>query len=116
MDGGLCPGIGAFTYDIGKREYWPKPVIDAWQIVMDGAMQKIDKYKTINPATYDMLYDHLMIERVFLDYILLRFYKGDLGSEMPFYRERFVEGITIGDIQQVRAGRYVQDFVNTLYS
>lgn len=116
MDGGLCPGIGAFTYDIGKREYWPKPIIDAWQIVMDGAMQKIDKYKTINPATYDMLYDHLMIERVFLDYILLRFYKGDLGSEMPFYRERFVEGITIGDIQQVRAGRYVQDFVDTLYS
>ena len=112
---GLCPGIGAFTYNIGKKEYWPKSVIDTWQGYVEDALEKIEKYKTIDPQTYEMLYKHITMERVFLDYVSILFYKQQLGMQYDLVRDRFVEGIRINAIEQTRSGTYIEDFISTLY-
>ena len=112
---GLCPGIGAFTYAIGVAKYWPKPVIDTWQGYVENALKKIEKYKTLDPATYDMLYKHITMERVFLDLVYLRFYETQIGMEFETVRDRFVEGVRLNKIEQTRSGTYIEDYIATLY-
>lgn len=112
---GLCPGIGAFTYAIGKAEYWPKAVIDTWQGYVESALTKIEKYKTLDPEKYDMLYKHITMERVFLDLVYLRFYQSQIGTDFEMVRERFVEGVRLNKIEQTRSGSYIEDYISTLY-
>lgn len=86
---GLCPGMGQIYYNIREKEYWPKSIIDKWQGYVEEAMQIIEKYKYTDPETYDMLYKHISLERVFLDYCYIHYYKSNVGSDYSKYFERF---------------------------
>lgn len=112
---GLCPGIGGYVYPINKKEYWPKPVIDTWQGYVDDALLKIEKYKTIDMETYDMLYKHITMERVFLDYVYLQHYvkKGD--ALFPMVRDRFAEGVRLNKIHAFRYGTLIEPYIQSLY-
>ena len=112
---GLCPGIGGYVYPINKKEYWPKSVIDTWQGYVDDAMLKIEKYKTLDPATYDMLYKHITMERVFLDYCYLQHYIKKGNVEFEFIRDRFTEGVRLNKIESMRYGTLVETYIQSLY-
>jgi hypothetical protein len=114
MDG-LAPNIGTIYFPIGRKQYWPKPIIDEWQGYVASAMEKIEKYKNTDPETYDMLYKHISMERVFLDYCYLQFYKANLGSDFNFYRDRFIADFRLNDITKTREGNYLlESYAQTL--
>ncbi len=112
---GLCPGMGSIYYHIAKAEYWPKVVIDEWQGYVESAMQKIEKYKILDPDTYEMLYKHISMERVFLDYCYINFYKENIKANLRFYQERFVADFRLNDITLTKEGNYrLEDYAETL--
>lgn len=112
---GLCPNIGGIFYAIGKKEYWPKAVIDEWQGYVALAMEKIEKYKTTDLETYEMLYKHISMERVFLDYCYLQFYKVNLGADFAFYRDRFIADFRLNNITKTKEGNYpLEAYAQTL--
>jgi hypothetical protein len=101
---GLAPGIGRIYYSIGNRKYWPKAKIDEWQGYVASALNKIEKYKTIDPKTYEMLYKHISMERVFLDYCYLQFYKANIGSDFEMIRDRFIADFRLNQITLTKEG------------
>lgn len=114
---GLCPGIGNCYYAIGKKEYWPKARIDEWQGYVQSAMEKIERYKTVDPEIYEMLYKHISMERVFLDYVYLQHYKANVGSDFNFYRDRFIADFRLNKITKTKEGNYeLEDYAETLLS
>ena len=113
----LCPNMGSIYFLIDKKEYWPKAVIDEWQGYVETAMNKIEKYKDADPKTYEMLYKHISMERVFLDYIYLHYYKTNLGVNYNFYAERFINDFRLNNITCTREGKYyLEDFAQKLIS
>ena len=111
---GLVPNCGSLYCVIGLKEYWPKAIIDEWQGYVDSALEKIEKYKSTDPKTYDMLYKHITMERAFLDYVYMQFYKSNLGSGFDTVLDRFVESVNINNIKLIRPGVYIQDYIKTL--
>lgn len=101
---GLAPGMGSIYFQVAKKEYWPKPVIDEWQGYVASALEKIEKYKNTDPVTYDMLYKHITMERVFLDYVYLQYYKANLGSDFIMHRDRFIADFRLNDITLTKEG------------
>ena len=61
-----------------------------------------------------MLYKHITMERAFLDYVYMQFYKSNLGSSFNNVRDRFIESVSINNIKLVRPGVYLQDYINIL--
>ena len=112
---GLVPECGSLYCSLDLAKYWPKSVIDEWQGYIDSALDKIEKYKNTEPDTYDMLYKHITMERVFLDYVYLQFYKAELGSKYTAVRDRFIEGFRINNIMKTREGdALLEDYAKSL--
>lgn len=112
---GLVPEFGSLYCNIGVKSYWPKSVIDEWQGYIDAALAKIEKYKKNEPATYEMLYKHITMERVFLDYVYLEFYTSELGAKLSIVRDRFIEGFRINNIMKTREGSaLLEDYAKSL--
>jgi hypothetical protein len=112
---GLYPDWGSLYSGPDVAKYWPKAVIDEWQGCVDSALSKIENYKFTEPDTYDMLYKHITMERVFLDYVYLQFYKAELGSKYTIVRDRFIEGFRINNIMKTREGdAYLEDYAKSL--
>ncbi len=108
------PKMGDCYYSIGKKEYWPKALIDEWQGYVAEAMEIIEKYKDTDKETYDMLYRHISLERVFLDYTYLYFYSANIGSRYSEIASRFAYDCSIHKITNTAEGKSIQPFLDTL--
>lgn len=113
---GLCPNIGSITYAIDNPSYWPKSVLDEWESYVISALAKIEKYKELNPDKYDMLYKHISMERLFLDYCYLKYYKANLGSKFEEVRDRFVSDYKLNKVERWKENNgSLDDFAAGLY-
>ena len=114
---GLCPGIGGIMYSIDNANYWPKAVLDEWETYVIVALEKIEKYKEINPEKYDMLYKHISMERLSIDYCYLKYYKANLGSKFEEVRDRFVADFRLNQVERWYEGDYyLETFASGLYT
>ncbi len=111
----LATDLGSIYYAIGNKELWPKVYIDEWQGYIDEAMAKIERYKTIAPETYEMLYNHISIEQIFIDNCYIKFYPTNLGSKYSFHVNRFAENVLTNKILlDAEHGHYMPDYVREL--
>ena len=53
-------GVGGQV--MGQPKYWPLPILQQWVKGMFGAIDELEKYKTINPGLYTITVDHIHIE------------------------------------------------------
>lgn len=53
-------GVGGQV--MGQPKYWPLPILQKWVEGMYGAIDELEKYKTINPGLYAITVDHIHIE------------------------------------------------------
>ncbi len=67
-----------FKYDLycayNNSEYWPKHILDGWMNYIDQALKDIEHLKNSQPERYDMLYKHIALERISVEYMLVTWY------------------------------------------
>lgn len=111
----LAKDSGSIYYPIEQRHLWPKVKIDEWHGYLDEAEKRIEKYKTVDYDTYEMLYNHISIERIFLDHVSVQFYSESLGSRYASYVLRYADNVLKHKI--LLAGEhstYMPDYVRQL--
>ena len=72
---GYSRGNRSTDFDGVQEKYWPKHVIDTWHGNVRAALSAIAPLEERDKAKYEVLYKHIVLERVFLDYILLELYQ-----------------------------------------
>lgn len=78
---GYSRGNRSTDFSAVQERYWPKHVIDSWQGNVNAALEKIASLQERNKERYDVLYKHIVLERVFLDYVLLELYQSKLDAD-----------------------------------
>lgn len=68
-------------FNVASKEFWPKGELDRWSGLFKQAFTAIEKYKTSNPALYTKIYNHICVEKVSLDYMLLTLYADTYTAE-----------------------------------
>lgn len=111
---GLYTGTKPVQDVVELKEFWPKRIIDAWQGNVKDALDKIEKLKDTDLERYEMLYKHITCERVFLDYVSIKFYDTDIGSDITKYVERHLNDIELNSIHRLSEGRTITSYLTEL--
>ena len=80
-DDGLYTGNFSVYHKALKSEYWPYQLLRQWMTYVDKALSEIEYLKTGDPAQYELLYKHIVCERVTLSYLMLELYESKLTTE-----------------------------------
>lgn len=111
---GAFQGTYTVMFDINNKKYWPKNVIDTWQGNVTDALEKIKPLQNTDPERYQMLYNHIVMERVFLDYVLLEHYSANLGAKFDYYKNTFVEAVELNNIMRTSEGGRITAYIEQL--
>ena len=89
--------------------------VDAVKLLESGLLSKIEKYKTIDYDIYQMLYKHITLERVFLDFVYIDLYgEATLGAEYKTICTRFVDSVRLNGIHMIRENVAIEDYLRGL--
>lgn len=96
QDSKKIAATGIINYSVGK-EYWKYEMLRGWLDKIDEARALIAKYKTSNPAEYEVLKEHIDIEWVCPAYYMLEFNSGSLSdreyNEMVMYFKKDISAL-----------------------
>jgi hypothetical protein len=99
---GYSRGNQSMYFAALNKKYWPKHVIDTWKGYVDKALAKIEPLKSTHKSRYDILYKHIVQERVFLDYVLLENYSSYFDANGLFaLKTSFKEAATLNKMTAV---------------
>lgn len=73
--------------DITNSVYWPKNIVAEWKADIDEAVDAIAEYKLSDPELYESLYNHIRLERISVDYMLLKYYANSLDNASELAKE-----------------------------
>ncbi len=82
-------------------QFWPKQTLLQWMDKFDGAIEQIEGLKTTDLAKYNSLYKHIVMERLYVNYMLVIFYADtSLAQEATAWKQQFktdvrLTGLTI---------------------
>lgn len=74
-------GTSVHSDDLAKAEVWPEGMIRSWMRLIDEAYGAIAHYQTTDPATYEVLSRHILIESVFPRFVLCTTYASSFDDE-----------------------------------
>lgn len=75
-------------YVAANEIYWKKPSLTYWFEKANDAIKAIEPIKTYDPVKYEILYDHIIMERISYEYLLAVACQDDLSAEeLNFYRQ-----------------------------
>ncbi len=93
-------------YNVAQKKYWPKGELDRWTGLFEQAFKAIEKYKTSDPALYKKVYNHICVEKLSLDYMLLTLYADSYTSdELYEARKAFRNEVERLNVECWREGR-----------
>ena len=69
-----------------KAEYYPKGVLVDWLDRIDECYKAIEPLKKSNPAQYDLYYNNILAESIFVRYIYAYIYLGDENAENILFK------------------------------
>lgn len=67
--------------DLYEPEYWPLPMLNRWMGLCDSALQKIEKYQTVDPEQYERLREHIELEWMAPAFFKLKCHSTNLSSQ-----------------------------------
>lgn len=81
---------GGIYNPIDVTTYWPYATLAHWMDLIDQAYDAIEKYQTEDPALYDILRKHIMLESIFPRFALCNLHGGMYtSSELVAMRKAF---------------------------
>ena len=97
---------GRLNADMAKKEYFGPKLIDHWLELIDDAYAAIEKYRSVDPATYEMLRRHILIESLFPRYFKLMLYPYNYSNdELQAERKAFADDNNyVGNSQERESG------------
>lgn len=97
---------GRLNVDMAKKEYFGPRLLDKWTGYIDQAYAAIEKYKNIDPTTYEMYKNHILIESLFVRYFKLQLYPYNYtDAELQAERRAFAEdNRKLGNTQERESG------------
>ncbi len=102
----------SYYVELAKTEYWTLPSLRSWMSLCDTALEKVEQYKTTDPATYDAIKTHIDLEWASPAYILLKLYSKDLTSaDKTEIIERFSSVVDNRIILLAESKNSVADFI-----
>ncbi len=102
---GFSRGNQSIYFAALNKAYWPKHVIDTWKGYVNQALAKIAPLKDSHKSQYDILYKHIVQERVFLDYVLLENYSSFYDAEgLKALKLSFKEAVTLNKMTAIGEG------------
>ncbi len=75
---------GNIYNNMENQEYWPQQLLERWLGYCDEAYAAIEKYKTEDPALYEVLYEHIKIETMFPRFALIRLHEGKYSDQVLY--------------------------------
>ncbi|MCL2751719.1 MAG: DUF4838 domain-containing protein [Firmicutes bacterium] len=67
-------GIRSIYINAAQEKFFPKGVLQDWKTKIDAAIAKIEPLKTSDPERYQVLYDHIALERLSVLYLWIKLY------------------------------------------
>ena len=111
-------GYGDANYNIkfvaNKREYWPRNILESWREIIGDALDEIESLKVKNAKKYDLIYKHIVAERIAVDFILLELYSNQLSNKYDEYKNDFIAEVTLNNMSHHGAGKSISSFINSL--
>ena len=73
---------------IAQTKYWPLGTVTGWWNLFEQAMSEVEKYKSIDPALYEWVYEHIELEMMTPAFINLYLYSESLTpAELKMYKD-----------------------------
>jgi hypothetical protein len=89
---GILGGTMSVHQDVKTEDIFPKPVLLNWKSHIDAAIEKIKSLRISNPKKYQMIYDHIAIERLSVLYYLIELYNHNISpADILNYKLLFKE-------------------------
>lgn len=67
---------GGIYNNIAQARFWPKRMLDQWLEYMDEAYAAVEHYRTSDPALYETLRNHILLETIFPRFALVTLHTG----------------------------------------
>ena len=97
-------------FNVAQKTFWPKGELDRWTALFNDAFAAIEKYKRTDPDLYTKVYNHICVEKLSLDYMLLTLYADSYTAEdLLEARKSFRDEIRRFNMQAWREGRGAMD-------
>lgn len=71
---------GNIYNNMAQSKLWPPKTLDGWLAVMDEAYAAIEHYRTEDPALFEKLESHILLETVFPRFAQIRLYPGKYSA------------------------------------
>ena len=78
---GKIARLGSIFADLLVKEYWPKNILEEWMQSVDRSIEKIENIKYTDKQRYDLLYNHITMERVSLCYLMVGVYANEYSDK-----------------------------------
>ena len=74
-------GLRSVYIDALKESYWPRGVLLSWKEHIDEAYSAIEPLKASQPERYDAIYDHITMEKISVDYMLIKLHLNSFSTD-----------------------------------
>lgn len=81
MSKGKYQGSFSCMSSVLTTEYWSYQILCSWMDYAEKALSEIEKYKTTDPALYDLYYERIVMERASVNFMMLELYETKLSKE-----------------------------------
>lgn len=99
-DDGLYTGNFSVYHKALKSEYWPYQLLQQWMKYIDKALTEIEYLKTADAKQYELIYTHIVCERIMISYLMLELYESKLTPEYKaFLTESLADDVARNQMQ-----------------
>lgn len=94
-------GVFSVYNDYEKTSMWPKQMLLGWKGYIDRALAALEGIKEVSPETYEKQYRQVVIERIWLNYLLVQMYSSNTSDrEVAELKSEFVSDYTLSGMNK----------------
>ena len=94
-------GVFSVYNDYEKTSMWPKQMLLGWKGYINRALAALEGIKEVSPETYEKQYRQVVIERIWLNYLLVQMYSSNTSDrEVAELKSEFVSDYTLSGMNK----------------
>lgn len=105
---------GNIYFNALDQKFWPKQELLVWRNCIDKALEAIDYLKIKDMKLYNSYYEHIIAERISINYLLVQLYDSNIyPEELMDFKLEFKEDVSLLKLTHSREGGNIIDLFSS---
>ena len=105
---------GNIYFNALDQKFWPKQELLVWRNCIDKALEAIDYLKIKDMKLYNSYYEHIIAERISINYLLVQLYDSNITpEELMDFKLEFKEDVSLLKLTHSREGGNIIDLFSS---